>query len=251
MNSIAKLLEYVGACLILLWRSITYLPTLPRQIGRLIDNCFSMGYATFPIVLILSVFMGAILALQTGYSLKEIAGGQTMLGRIVGLAMARELGPLIAGFLLAGRVGSAITAEIASMTIYQEVDALRTMKIPPERMLVMPRLVAILIMMPLLTIVSIVVGWYGGALVSEYVDFIGVGPAVYWSNLIAVTQFSDVINGLIKAEFFGLAVILIACNQGLMTRGGPRELGRSVTRSVVSSMFIVLLLDYALTRVLL
>ena len=251
MNTVNHFLEVVGSSLVLLWRSFTYLPTLPRQLPRLWDHCFHIGYATLPIVLILSLFMGAILALQTGYSLKEIAGGQTLLGRIVGLAMARELGPLITGFLLAGRVGSSITAEISSMKVYHEVDALRTMQISPERILVMPRLVAVLIMMPLLAIVSIVVGWYGGMLVSEYVGFIDVDHTVYWSNLRAVTHFSDVFDGLLKAECFGVVVVLIACNQGLMTSGGPREIGRSVTRSVVYAMFMILLVDYCLTRVLL
>ncbi|WP_309385041.1 MlaE family ABC transporter permease [Cerasicoccus frondis] len=249
MNTARNILEAIGSSLVLLLRSIGYLPSLPRQLGRVFDYSFHIGYLTFPIVAILSFFLGAVLALQTGYSM-DFAGGQELIGRIVGLAVARELAPLITAFLLAGRVGSSITAEIASMTVYQEVDALRTMQTPPERILVMPRLVAILFMMPVLTIAAVLMGWFGGGVVAEHVEFIGLDPNVYWANLKSVTEFKDVMNGLIKAEFFGFVVVLIACNQGLITRGGPREIGFSVTRAVVSSMFMVLLLDYVLTRIL-
>lgn len=250
MNTARNIFEAIGSCLILLGRSLAQLPSLPRQFGRLMEYSFQIGYLTFPIVAILSFFLGAVLALQTGYSLNSYTGGHELIGRIVGLAVARELGPLITAFLLAGRVGSAITAELASMTVYQEIDAQRTMQLPPERLHVMPRLAAILLMMPVLTIIAVFMGWFGGAVVSEHVGFIGLDPTTYWANLKSVTQFKDVLNGLIKAEAFGLVVVLIACNQGLMTRGGPREIGFSVTRAVVSAMFMGLLLDYILTRVL-
>jgi len=249
MNTARTILESIGSCLILLGRALYYLPSLPRQLGRTVEYCFQIGYLTLPIVAILSFFLGAVLALQTGYSL-DFAGGQELIGRVVGLAVARELAPLITAFLLAGRVGSSITAEISSMTVYQEVDALRTMQLPPERILVMPRLVAIFFMMPLLTIVAVLLGWFGGAVVAEHVGFIGLDPTAYWANLKSVVKFGDVLNGLIKAQAFGLVVVLIACNQGLITRGGPREIGHSVTRSVVYSMFMGLVLDYILTRIL-
>ncbi|MEO0795473.1 MAG: ABC transporter permease [Verrucomicrobiota bacterium] len=249
MKTALNILEAIGSSLILLFQALGQIFSLPRQLGRTIDYCFHIGYLTFPIVAILSFFLGAVLALQTGYSL-EFAGGQELIGRIVGLAMARELAPLITAFLLAGRVGSAITAEIASMTVYQEVDAMRTMQTPPERVLVMPRLVAIFIMMPSLAMVAIIIGWFGGAVVAQHVEFIGLDPTSYWSNLKSVVQFKDVLNGLLKAQIFGMVIVLVACNQGLITRGGPREIGFSVTKSVVSSMFMVLLLDYCLTRIL-
>lgn len=251
MHTATRILEGIGSNVMLLLRSLLWLPKLPGQLGRLMDYAFQIGYQTFPIVAILSFFLGAVLALQTGYSLGDLAGAQSLIGRIVGLAMARELGPLITAFLLAGRVGSAITAEIASMKVYQEIDALRTMQIPPERILVMPRLVAIFLMMPVLTIISVVIGWFGGAVVAQHVAFIGLDPAVYWSSLKEIVAVRDVANGLIKAQVYGLVVVLISCNEGLMTRGGPREIGHAVTRAVVSGMFMVLLLDYLLTRVLL
>jgi phospholipid/cholesterol/gamma-HCH transport system permease protein len=153
--------------------------------------------------------------------------------------------------LLAGRVGSAIAAELASMCVYQEVDALVTMNIPPARMLVLPRLAAVLVMMPVLTIIANLVGWYGGAIVSRYIGFISLQPETYFASLRQWTEFKDVLNGLLKAEVFGFVVVLVCCSIGLNTRGGPREIGASVTRAVVTSLILILVLDYFVTDVLL
>lgn len=245
-----RILEATGNCLILFGKAVRQLPYLPFQLGRTIEFAFNFGYKTFPIVGILCFFLGAVLALQTGASL-NFSGGNTLIGRIVGIAIAREIGPLIAAFLLAGRVGSAITAELASMKVYQEIDALRTMHIPPERILVMPRLVAIFFMMPILGIGAIVIGWYGGAVVASHIGFIDLSPALYWDDLKSVVDVGDVVDGLIKTQVFGLIVVLICCERGISTTGGPREIGTSVTKAVVTSMFMVLLLDYIITRLLL
>jgi phospholipid/cholesterol/gamma-HCH transport system permease protein len=164
--------------------------------------------------------------------------------------MARELGPLMVAILLAGRVGSAVTAELASMKVYSEVDALVTMNIPPERLLVLPRLLAVLLVMPVLTILANIIGWFGGAVVCHYVDFIGVSADQYFQSLRAFVGIGDVIDGLIKAEIFGFTIMLIACNTGLRTRGGPREIGMAVTKSVVYSLIAILTLDYFITQML-
>lgn len=245
-----NILEATGNNVMLLLRALRYLPTLPRQLPRTIEYAFQFGYKTFPIVGILCFFLGAVLALQTGASL-DFSGGNTLIGRIVGIAIAREIGPLIAAFLLAGRVGSAITAEIASMKVYQEIDALRTMQIPPERILIMPRLVAIFFMMPILAIGAIVIGWYGGAVVSAHIGFIDLSSGIYWDDLKSAVKVKDVVDGLIKTQIFGIVVVLICCERGMSTTGGPREIGTSVTKAVVTSMFMVLLLDYIITRILL
>jgi phospholipid/cholesterol/gamma-HCH transport system permease protein len=199
----------------------------------------------------LSFFIGAVVALQSGYTFSEVGSGYELIGSAVGLSMARMLGPLMAALLLAGRVGSAITAELASMTVYHEVDALRTMNVPPERILVLPRLIAVALMMPILTVGSIVAGWLGGMIAANYVDFISLDPAIYWRTLTEYVYFRTVFDGLIKAEIFGICVVLISCNQGLSTKGGPREIGYSVTKAVVASMIVVLFLDFFITRLLL
>jgi phospholipid/cholesterol/gamma-HCH transport system permease protein len=136
------------------------------------------------------------------------------------------------------------------MKVYQEVDALVTMNIPPARMLVLPRLAAALVMVPVLALIGDLVGWFGGALISKYTSFISIEPAAYFAVLRRYTHFKDVMNGLIKAEIFGFVVVLVCCNIGLNTRGGPREIGASVTRAVVVSLILILVLDYFVTQVL-
>ena len=132
--------------------------SLPRQWARFIEQCYLIGYTTLPIVAILSFFIGTVLALEAGYSMENF-GAKDFIGSLVGLSMARELGPMMTAVLLAGRVGSAIAAELASMKVYQEIDALTTMNIPAAKILVLPRLAAVLVMMPVLIVISNMVGW--------------------------------------------------------------------------------------------
>jgi phospholipid/cholesterol/gamma-HCH transport system permease protein len=249
MRQLTRVLEGIGSTIQLLLRSLAYLPTLPRQFGRFIEQCYLIGYTTLPIVAILSFFIGSVLALQAGYSMQNF-GAKQFIGTLVGLSMARELGPVMVAILLAGRVGSAIAAELASMKVYQEVDALVTMNIPPARMLVLPRLAAAVVMVPVLAIIANLVGWFGGAIVAKYTHFIAIDPPAYFAAMRRFMHFKDVANGLIKAEVFGFTVVLVCCNIGLNTRGGPREIGASVTRAVVVSLILILVLDYFVTKAL-
>jgi phospholipid/cholesterol/gamma-HCH transport system permease protein len=249
MKQLTTILEGFGSAVQLLFQSARYVGTLPRQRARFIEQCYVIGYTTLPIVAILCFFMGSVLALQAGYSMENF-GAKQFIGSLVGLSFARELGPVIVAILVAGRVGSAITAELASMKVYQEIDALVTMNIPPARLLVMPRLAAVIVMMPVLAIIADLVGWFGGALVSKYVSFIAIEPEAYFAALRRYMKFKDVINGLVKAEVFGFVVVLICCSIGLTTRGGPREIGASVTKAVVVSLISILVLDYFVTKAL-
>ena len=236
---------------ILLGHSCKELRFLPRQWHRCIEHSCNMGYKTLPIVGILSLFMGGILALQTGYSLSKLPGVQSFLGSIVGLSMCRELGPLMTAFLLTGRVGSAITAELSSMSVYQEIDALRTMNLSPVRLLVMPRVLGGLLMMPFLTMFSNVLGWVGGWIVVKTVNIITIDGGIYWRSLKQYVDIDSISDGLIKSEVFALTIILMSCSIGLRTKGGPREIGASVTSTLVQTMIAILTLDYLLTKLLL
>ena len=246
-----RILEDWQCALILLFRAIGELRFLPRQLGRCMQHACNMGYQTLPIVGILSLFMGGILALQTGYSLNKVPGAQNFLGSIVGLSMCRELGPLMTAFLLTGRVGSAITAELASMSVYQEIDALKTMNLSPVRLLVMPRLIGGLLTMPLLTIFSDILGWVGGWIVVHFVDIININGSIYWRSLKKFVDIESLNGGLIKAELFALIIVLVSCSVGLRTRGGPREIGTSVTSTIVQTMIAILTCDYFVTKLLL
>lgn len=250
MNQLRSILEGIGSTVQLFLRTLSYAPSLPRQFGRFIEQCYLIGYTTLPIVAILTFFIGSVLALQTGYSMSNF-GAKELLGSVVGLSMTRELGPVMVSILLAGRVGSAIAAELASMKVYQEIDALETMNIPPARMLVLPRLAAALVMVPVLAIIADLVGWFGGAIVSKYTHSIGIDPEAYFAELRKFVRPKDLFDGLMKTEVFGFFVVLVCCNIGLRTRGGPREIGAAVTRAVVASLILILVLDYFVTKVLL
>jgi phospholipid/cholesterol/gamma-HCH transport system permease protein len=250
MKQIISFLEGIGSVVQLLVRTASYAGSLPRQWGRFVEQCYMIGYTTFPIVAILSFFIGTVLALEAGYAMEGF-GAKEYIGSLVGLSMARELGPMMTSVLLAGRVGSAITAELASMKVYQEIDALTTMNIPPARILVLPRLAAVLVMMPVLIIVANITGWFGGSVVARYVSSVGISSEAYFAALRHFTKFKDVMNGMQKAEVFGFVVVLVCCSVGLNTRGGPREIGAAVTRAVVLSLILILVLDYFVTKVLL
>jgi phospholipid/cholesterol/gamma-HCH transport system permease protein len=250
MKYLSLVLGHIGGTLLLMVRALKFTPTLPRQFPRFVEQCYLVGYTTLPIVTILSFFIGSVLALQSGYSMENF-GAKQFIGTLVGLTMARELGPVMVAVLVTGRVGSAITAELASMKVYQEVDALVTMNIPPERMLVLPRLAAILFMMPILAIIANLCGWYGGALVCQYTHFISVDSQAYFAALKRFMEPKDIVDGLLKAEVFGFVVVLVCCYTGLNTRGGPREIGAAVTKAVVASLILILVLDYFVTKILL
>ena len=249
MKQLNRVLEGIGSTVLLLLRAAKYTPSLPGQFGRFVEQCYLIGYTTLPIVAILSFFIGSVLALESGIAAQHL-GPKQFIGLLVGMSMARELGPMMTAVLLAGRVGSAIAAELASMKVYQEVDALVTMNIPPARILVLPRLAAILIMMPVLTIIADLVGWFGGAIVAKYTHIISIEPEAYFATMRQYMDFGDVANGLTKAEIFGFVVILVCCNIGLNTRGGPREIGAAVTKAVVTSLILILVLDYLVTNTL-
>ncbi|WP_415909697.1 MlaE family ABC transporter permease [Oleiharenicola sp. Vm1] len=250
MKQLTLVIGHIGGVVLLTTRTLKYVGTLPRQFGRFVEQCFVIGYTSLPIVTILSFFIGSVLALQSGYSMENF-GAKQFIGTLVGLSMARELGPVMVAILIAGRVGSAITAELASMKVYQEVDALVTMNIPPERMLVLPRLAAVLVMMPVLALIANLCGWYGGALICQYTHFISVDSESYFAALKRYMDWKDITDGLLKAETFGFVIVLVCCYIGLNTRGGPREIGASVTKAVVTSLILILVLDYFVTKALL
>ncbi|MEO6034071.1 MAG: ABC transporter permease [Verrucomicrobiota bacterium] len=235
--------------LLLLWRSFTALPSAWRNRQKIFDQLFEIGNASLLMACILSLFIGGVLALQAGSVLVQRGLG-SVIGGMVGVSMAKELGPVMMSILIAGRIGSAMAAEIGSMRAYQELDALRTMNIDPVDYLVLPRIVAISIALPLLVIFAIMVGWFGGALVSAYNQMIDISFQSYFNNLRQVVDIGDVANGLIKSFVFAVIIGVVSCHQGLQTIGGPRGIGRSVTKAVVNSIVLILILDYFLTRLL-
>ena len=241
--------QNIGELLVLFWRTLQALPQTWRQRRKVYDQLFEIGNASLLMACILSLFIGGVIALQTGPLLAE-RGLATLIGSVVGNSMCKELAPVMMSILIAGRIGSAMAAEIGSMRVYQEIDALRTMNINPVHYLVLPRLVAISCALPVLVIFSIQVGWMGGALVSVFNDRIGVSFPAFFNNLRETVDLAKIINGLFKSFVFAVVIGTVSCHQGLQTIGGPRGIGRSVTKAVVNSIVLILILDYFVTRFL-
>lgn len=242
--------QNIGEMVLLFWRTLLALPLAWRQRQKVFDQFFEIGNASLLMVCILSFFIGGVLALQTGPVLVE-RGLASAVGGLVGISVCRELAPVMMSILIAGRIGSAMAAEIGSMRVYEEIDALRTMNISPVNYLVMPRLIAIAIALPLLVVFAILVGWLGGALVAAVNHRIDISFQAFFMNLREVVALKDVGNGIFKSFCFAVIIAVVSCHQGLVTIGGPRGIGRSVTKAVVNSIVLIVIFDYLLTRILL
>lgn len=242
--------QSIGEMVVLLMQTVRSLPQVWNQRSKIFDQLFEIGNASLLMSCVLSLFIGGVIALQTGPILVE-RGMANLLGGIVGMSMCKELAPVMMSILIAGRIGSSMAAEIGSMKVYQEIDALRTMNINPIHYLVLPRIVGVSLALPVLVVFAILVGWTGGALVCVFNQSIAISFDNYFSNLRSVVDVADVANGLMKSAVFAVVVGTVSCHQGLQTIGGPRGIGRSVTKAVVNSIVLILILDYILTRLLL
>ena len=235
---------------VLFWQTVVSLPLTFRQRQKVFEQFFEIGNASLLMVCILSFFIGGVITLHTGPLLVE-RGLANAVGGLVGIAICKELAPVMMSILIAGRVGSAMAAEIGSMQVYQEIDALRTMNINPIHYLVLPRLVGIAAALPLLVVFAILVGWLGGAFISVANTRIDIAFMTFFTTLRDVVQVKDVANGVFKSFTFAIIIGVVSCHQGLITRGGPRGIGRSVTKAVVNSIVLIVIVDYILTRLLL
>ncbi len=238
----------IGEIILLGWRTGLQSGRVWRHRQKIFEQLFEIGNASLFMACVLSLFIGGVLALQSGPVLAE-RGLASVIGQLVGLSMCKELAPVMMSILIAGRIGSAMAAEIGSMRVYQEIDALKTMNIDPITYLVLPRIVAISLALPLLVVFSILVGWMGGAMVASLNHEIAVPMSAYFSNLKEAVDPLDVLNGISKSYIFAVVIGLVSCQQGLGTIGGPRGIGRSVTKAVVNSIVLILVLDYFLTRI--
>ena len=242
--------ENIGEIVLLFWRTLLALPETWRQRQKVFDQFFEIGNASLLMVCVLSFFIGAGIALQTGPIMVE-RGMTSAVGGVVGIAIAKELAPVMMAILIAGRIGSAMAAEIGSMRVYQEIDALRTMNIDPVHYLVLPRMLAIAFALPMLVVFSILVGWFGGAVVAEMNGHMAIPFQEFFSDLRDIVALKDVANGVFKSFCFAVIIGAVSCHQGLATIGGPRGIGRSVTKAVVNSIVMIVVFDYILTRFLL
>ncbi len=236
--------------MLLFWRTLLALPLAWRHRQKVKEQFFEIGNASLLMVCMLSFFIGGVIALNFGPPL--VARSFTnAVGGVVGLGIAKELAPVMMAILIAGRIGSAMAAEIGSMRVYQEIDALRTMNINPVHYLVLPRVLAISVALPMLVIFAILTGWFGGAMVANYNHLMDIPFKVFFADMKDIVELSDVANGVFKSFCFAVIIGVVSCHQGLTTIGGPRGIGRSVTKAVVNSIVLIVIFDYILTRFLL
>jgi len=248
-TNVIRAFRIIGEILIQLWLTVRSFREAPRNINSIVSQMAIIGYETLPVASVMAFFVGMVVALQTGVELGKY-GTQDIIGSIVGLSMVRELGPVMTSYLVAGRVGSAMAAEIGVMKVYEEIDALHTLDIDPIRYLAMPRLIAALICVPVLTIYADVVGILGGAIMSHLHPRVFVSYSTYTDSLRTALRFQEIAAGIIKSFVFGGIIAVICCYVGFKTSGGARGIGISTTRSVVLSFMMILVADYFLTRVL-
>lgn len=218
-------------------------PFYLRHIGR---QMVEIGYYSLPVVGLTAVFTGMVLALQS-YSGFSRFSAESAIATVVVLSITRELGPVLAGLMVAGRIGAAMAAELGTMRVTEQVDALTTLSTNPYKYLVAPRLIAGTTMLPILVLIADIIGVFGGYLVSVY--RLGFNPSGYINNTWQYLEFMDVVSGLVKAAAFGFVISLMGCYHGYHSRGGAQGVGAATTNAVVSSSILILVLNYLLTGI--
>ncbi len=232
---------YLGGCSVLFWKTAAgFFAVRSRQWRLVLDQMDKIGVASFPLVFLTSLFTGMVLALQTAYQLQKISA-TLYIGSLVALSMTRELGPVLTALVIAGRVGAAITAELGTMRVTEQIDALETLSTDPVRYLAVPRMLALLVMLPILTLYADLIGILGGYLVGVYK--LGMGSTLYMNMTWDALRFKDVFTGLFKALVFAAVISTIACYEGFETGGGAEGVGRSTTLSVVISFILIIAAD--------
>jgi phospholipid/cholesterol/gamma-HCH transport system permease protein len=227
-------------------RSVANLATGPRYFQDVLDQMDDIGVGSLPIVLMSGFFIGAVMVLQTGSQFVRF--GQTALtGDIVSLALVRELGPTLTGILVAGRSASGIASELGSMLVTEQVDAMRAMGTDPSRKLVTPRVVAGILMLPLLTALNDFVGLLGGCVASVF--SLRLGAVEFWTRAINALDFPDLMQGMMKPLVYGFILATVGCYQGLNVRGGTQGVGRATTQAVVVSNVMIIAADVFLTKI--
>jgi phospholipid/cholesterol/gamma-HCH transport system permease protein len=214
------------------------------RVPAIVEQALRAGYSSLPLVALISFLMGMIMALQSAHQLREL-GAIELVADLVALVVIRELAPLLTAIIVAGRFGSAIAAELGTMKVSQEIDALTVMGIDPVSFLVAPRLIALAVSLPCLVIFADVVGILGGLMVS--VGALGIGLGAYVSNTADALVLEDVFMGLVKSLAFAAIIGLVGCQRGLQTEGGADEVGRSTTSAVVRSIVLVIAADLFVT----
>lgn len=225
-------------------RALVTRPFYARDVVQQLDV---IGIGSLTVVVLTGLFTGMVLALQSGMTLDQF-GARSVVGRLVSASMVKELGPVLTALMVTGRVGSGIAAELGSMVVTDQIAALRALGTDPIRKLVLPRVIAGTVMVPVLTVISNGVGMVGGMIIS--VTQLKVAASIYWTNVVDGLYMADLWMGLIKPVVLGFTLVSIGCHVGLRTKGGTQGVGRATTNAVVTGSVAVLVLDFLITKFL-
>jgi len=241
LNATGRLAIFTITAVSHAFRPPLYYKLMTRQL-------LDIGYYSLPVIGLTAIFIGMVLALQLHTGFNRITGGESAIAQVVVLGMTRELGPVIAGLMVAGRIGAAIAAEVGTMRVTDQIDALSTLSTNPFKYLVVPRLLAGIVALPALVLVADIIGVFGGFLVSTYKY--GFNPSSYLQNTADFLRADDVVSGLIKSSVFGFLIALMGCYNGYHSKGGAQGVGAATTYAVVSASVLILMFDYILSALL-
>jgi len=235
---------YIGGTFNLFVSTMFQMFMPPFKKKELFIQMHKIGVMSLPIVFLISLFTGMVLALQSAYQLTKM-NAQMYISGLVALSMVRELGPVLTALIIAGRVGASITAELGTMKVSEQIDALRTLAANPVKYLVVPRFLALCLMLPILTVYSDFIGILGGYLIGVYKLLIG--PTIYMKMTYDTLAFKDLFTGIFKSFIFAMIIAIISCYEGFMTEGGAEGVGKATTLSVVTSFILIIAADCLFT----
>jgi len=235
-----EFIRYAGGVSVLMSQTLFWIPMPPLRRKQLVEQMSKIGVDSLPIVTLISLFTGMVLALQSAYQMQRMSA-EMYIASLVSLSMTRELGPVLTALIVAGRVGASITAELGTMKVTEQIDALETLATNPIKYLVVPRFLALIMMLPLLTVFADVIGILGGYLIGVYK--LNISHAMYMKNTWDPLKYKDVFTGLIKSFFFAIITCIVACYEGMTADGGAEGVGQATTSCVVNSFILIIASD--------
>nr|MBN2277093.1 ABC transporter permease [candidate division Zixibacteria bacterium] len=247
-RSVIAFISRIGSTFMLFFRALYHCKSIPSSLGLITDQSFWIGNKSLPLIVITSIFVGAVSAWQAAYQFKFIGAPMRYLGSAVGKAIVIELAPVLTALVVAGRVGAGIAAELGTMRVTEQIDAVDSMGISPIRYLVMPRFLSATIMLPILTIFANFVAISGAMLVS--IMFVNLSYETFLLGVKSSFSMADMLGGFLKSTVFGMIIGLVGCHEGFTAKGGARGVGQATTQAVVISAVLILVTDYIIAVIL-
>lgn len=247
-RSFTDVVKSVGELALMISRTLVYIFKGNVDRRNVVEQMLEVGVRSFPVIALTSIFTGMVMALQTGAAFRNIFNEPVYVGSVVGFAIVKELGPVLTSIVISGRVGAAIAAELGSMKVTEQLDALYTLGTNPVKYLAVPRFIANLVMLPILALCANIIGVVGGMLVTVYKW--GVPSTIYWDDILDHMDVTDLMHGLIKSVAFALIIVSVSCYKGFACEGGAEGVGKATTSAVMISMVMILVSDYFLSSFL-